>query len=273
MTHDLKDQLGGRMQPLRDWYPLSSYSAFTSVMDMLQGADAPWGWSSCNCHPNCGIFTLIVVNKHTNQMRSLFEFFNYERFMQDIATITDTARGKKLTMAQLAMAIMRNYDAAKAPDGFPISQIVNLFKPSSTTSNSDRNDRMQVEKADDDVWRVLCVEGMWFQDLFNYDFRRTAMCVIPYGTQEGEISFCVYNTGVGCRQIIENMHKTANLKEWYEQNDRHAVYAAGHNVPNISKKHSLSLPIINAIIDQDKPDKPELASPYLVEDRTEIATL
>ena len=58
MTHDLKDQLGGRLQPLRDWFPLSSYSAFTSVMDMLQGADAPWGWSSCNCHPNCGIFTL-----------------------------------------------------------------------------------------------------------------------------------------------------------------------------------------------------------------------
>ena len=55
----LKDQLGGRLQPLRDWFPLSSYSAFTSVMDMLQGADAPWGWSSCNCHPNCGIFTLV----------------------------------------------------------------------------------------------------------------------------------------------------------------------------------------------------------------------
>jgi len=42
MTHDLKDQLRGQLQPLRDWYPLSSYSAFTSVMDMLQGADAPW---------------------------------------------------------------------------------------------------------------------------------------------------------------------------------------------------------------------------------------
>jgi uncharacterized radical SAM superfamily Fe-S cluster-containing enzyme len=41
---------------------------------------------------------------------------------------------------------------------------------------------------------------MWFQDLFNYDFRRTEMCVIPYGTQEGEISFCAYNTGVGWRQ-------------------------------------------------------------------------
>ncbi|MBP9665403.1 MAG: radical SAM protein, partial [Pyrinomonadaceae bacterium] len=143
MTHDLKKQLDGTLEPLRDWFPLSSYSAFTSVMDMLQGADAPWGWSSCNCHPNCGIFTLMVVNKKTGRTKSLFEFFNYEQFMMDVAKITDTARGKKLTMAQLAMAIMRNYDASRAPEGFPISQIVNLFKPSSTTSNSDRNDRMQ----------------------------------------------------------------------------------------------------------------------------------
>src|SRR3989449_10586313 len=143
MTHDLKDQLGGRLQPLRDWYPLSSYSAFTSVMDMLQGADAPWGWSSCNCHPNCGIFTLAGGNKKTRGFRSRVGFFHYEQFMKDVATITDTARGKKLTMAQLAMAIMRNYDASRAPEGFPIGQIVNLFKPSSTKADSDRNDRMQ----------------------------------------------------------------------------------------------------------------------------------
>src|SRR6476469_8357485 len=188
MTHDLKDQLDGRLQPLRDWFPLSSYSAFTSVMDMLQGADAPWGWSSCNCHAYCGIFTLMVVNKKTGSKRSLFDLFNYEQFMKDVAKITDTARGKKLTMTQLGMAIMRNFDPARAPEGFPISQILNLFKPSSTNSSSDRNDRMKAKVADDpnDIWRVLCVEGMWFQDLFNYDFRRTEMCVIPYGTQEGE---------------------------------------------------------------------------------------
>jgi hypothetical protein len=271
MTHDLKDQLGGRLQPLRDWFPLSSYSAFTSVMDMLQGADAPWGWSSCNCHPNCGIFTLAVVNRETGDFRSLFEFFNYEQFMKDVAVITDTARGKKLSYAQLGMAIMRNFDASKAPEGFPISQIVNLFKPSSTNSNSDRNDRMTSAGQDNlaDKWRVLCIEGMWFQDLFNYDFRRTEMCVIPYGTQEGEISFCAYNTGVGWRQIIEEMHKTANLADWYKENERHPVYAAGHDVPNIPKKHSLSLPIVNAIIAQDDNGQPEPVSPYLIEDHEE----
>ena len=52
---------------------------------------------------------------------------------------------------------------------------------------------------------------MWFQDLFNYDFRRTEMCIIPYGTQEGEISFCAYNTGIGWRNIIENMHQNATV--------------------------------------------------------------
>lgn len=265
MTHDLKRQLDGVLEPMRDWFPLSSYSAFTSVMDMLQGADAPWGWSSCNCHPNCGIFTLMVVNKRTNEMRSLFEFFNYEQFMKDVTKITDSARGKKLTMAQLAMAIMRNYDASRAPDGFPISQIINLFKPSSTTSNSDRNDRMKVEKADDDIWRVLCVEGMWFQDLFTYDFRRTEMCVIPYGTQEGEISFCAYNTGVGWRQIIEEMHKTASLSEWYKEHGRHAVYAKGKSVPGIEKARSLSLPVVARVLEEDI-EKPPV-TPYLVDDK------
>jgi len=65
------------------------------------------------------------------------------------------------------------------------------------------------------------------------------------------------------------MHKTANLAEWYEQNERHAVYAAGHNVPGISRKHSLSLPIIQAVLEEDADEKPIVVSPYLIEDREE----
>ena len=55
----------------------------------------------------------------------------------------------------------------------------------------------------------MFVAGMWFQDLWTYDFRRTEMCIIPYATQMGEISFCAYNTGVGWRQIVEKMHQNA----------------------------------------------------------------
>jgi 7,8-dihydro-6-hydroxymethylpterin dimethyltransferase len=90
-----------------------------------------------------------------------------------------------------------------------------------------------------DPWNFLFIAGMWFQDLFNYDFRRTEMCIIPYGTQQGEISFCAYNTGIGWRNIIENMHKNATVAEWYRNHGKHEIYAKGKNVALASYEHSL----------------------------------
>src|SRR3569832_497688 len=82
---------------------------------------------------------------------------------------------------------------------------------------------------------------MWFQDLFNYDFRRTERCIIPYATQMGEISFCAYNTGIGWRNIIEKMHMTATLTKWYEEHGRHEIFAGNKNVPLTSTDTSLVL--------------------------------
>ena len=98
-----------------------------------------------------------------------------------------------------------------------------------------------IEKRRQDRWNFLFVAGMWFQDLFNYDFRRTEMCIIPYATQEGEISFCAYNTGIGWRNIIEKMHMTATLTKWYEEHGRHEIFAGGKAVPLATKQHSLVL--------------------------------
>ena len=244
MVEDLRLQLKGNLDPMRDWFPLSTYSAFTSVMDILQGPEAPWGWSACNCHPDCGVFSLLVVNRRIHEWIPLFKLFDYEQFIRDVAVITDTARGKKLIEAQLIMAILKNYRAKNAPHGFPISQIVNLFRPSSEKADSDRNDRMQT-RSENDEWRVLCVEGMWFQDLWTYDFRRTEMCVIPNGTEEGEISFCAYNTGLGWRQIVESRHKAATLAEWHKSRGRHEVFANGKEVELHNTTHELILPILD----------------------------
>jgi hypothetical protein len=87
-----------------------------------------------------------------------------------------------------------------------------------------------MKRRTNDRWNFLFIAGMWFQDLFNYDFRRTEQCIIPYATQEGEISFCAYNTGVGWRNIIEKMHMTATLTKWYEEHGRHEIFAGGKKV-------------------------------------------
>jgi uncharacterized radical SAM superfamily Fe-S cluster-containing enzyme len=243
MVEDLKMQLGGNLEPMRDWYPLSTYSAFTSIMDILQGPNASWGWSACNCHPDCGVFTLLVINRRTREWIPLFKFFDYERFMRDVTIINDSGRGKIFTETQLALAVLRNFKADQAPPGFPLSQVMSLFRPNSERADSDRNDRMKTQTKSDE-WRVLCVEGMWFQDLWTYDFRRTEMCVIPYGTQEGEISFCAYNTGIGWRQIVESRHRTASLSDWHKTMGRHEIYAQGREVELNTTQHGLILPVL-----------------------------
>jgi hypothetical protein len=98
---------------------------------------------------------------------------------------------------------------------------------------------------------VLFVAGMWFQDLFNYDFRRTEMCIIPYGTQLGEISFCAYNTGVGWRNIVEQMLANATVAQWYKEHGRHPVYA---------KNRPLDLPGYKNPLTTHLPDVPDYVS-------------
>ena len=114
-----------------------------------------------------------------------------------------------------------------------------------------------IQKRRGDRWNFLFVAGMWFQDLFNYDFRRTEQCIIPYATQEGEISFCAYNTGVGWRNIIEKMHMTATLTKWYEDKGRHEIFAGNKKVPLTSTDHRLVLvdEHVNAERQHDLDDK------------------
>ena len=100
-------------------------------------------------------------------------------------------------------------------------------------------------------WEFMWIASMWFQDLWTYDFRRTEMCVIPYGTQEGEISFCAYNTGVGWRQIVENMHMVATTKEWFEEKGRHEIYA-GDRPMNFNGKTRRGLRVVS--VDEGTPD-------------------
>ena len=142
---------------------------------------------------------------------------------------------------------MRNYDPFKAPTHFRIVDLMKKFDKTFGATGKDygkvTGDRTMsdIEKRRADRWNFLFIAGMWFQDLFNYDFRRTEMCIIPYATQQGEISFCAYNTGIGWRNIIEKMHMTATLTKWYEEHGRHEIFAGGKEVQLASKDHSLVL--------------------------------
>jgi uncharacterized radical SAM superfamily Fe-S cluster-containing enzyme len=224
LAEDVKRQTGVT-EPLRDWFPLSASSVISDVTDLLQGPGADWGTLKCGCHPNCGIGTAFMVSKKTKEWAPVSSFINVERFFDDAKAIADSARGPFLTKLQTAVSLLRNYSPTRVPRGFSLRDLVHKFDKQSGGQLGGRLSEAEKVDRKADEWLMLFVAGMWFQDLWTYDFRRTELCIIPYATQMGEISFCAYNTGVGWRQIVEKMHQNATVAEWYKEHGKHPVYA------------------------------------------------
>jgi uncharacterized radical SAM superfamily Fe-S cluster-containing enzyme len=246
LAHDVKNQTG-LGEPVRDWFPISFMSTFSDFADLVHGPNADWGQLSCGCHPNCGIGMAVMCDKETKEYRPVTAFLNADQLARDVAKINDGARSKKMSVFGVSLALLRNYNPYEAPTHFRLSDLIAKFdkcfgmtgkKYGKVTGDRTMDD---IEMRRRDRWNFLFIAGMWFQDLFNYDFRRTEQCIIPYATQEGEISFCAYNTGVGWRNIIEKMHMTATLTKWYEEKGRHEIIAGGKNVNLPSTEHNLVL--------------------------------
>jgi len=244
LAHDVKNQLG-LGEPARDWFPLSFVSTFCDWSDLVHGPQADWGQVGCGCHPNCGVGMAVMVDKETREAVPVTAFLNGDQLARDVMKINDAARGKWLSILGMALALMKNYDPFKAPRHFKLWDLLVKFDKSFGATGRSYGDvsgnrtREDIERRRRDRWNFLFIAGMWFQDLFNYDFRRTERCIIPYATQEGEISFCAYNTGIGWRKIVEKMHMTATLSKWYEKHGRHEIFAGGKSVPLSSTEHSL----------------------------------
>jgi hypothetical protein len=232
---------------VRDWFPISFMSTFTDWADLVHGPDREWGQLTCGCHPNCGIGMAVMIDKETKESVPVTAFLKADQLAKDIAEVNDAARGKWGSIIGMTLALLRNYDPFQAPTHFKIKDLLVKFDKTFGATGRDYGKvdpgrkLTDVEKRRADRWNFLFIAGMWFQDLFNYDFRRTEMCIIPYATQQGEISFCAYNTGIGWRNIIEKMHMTATLTKWYEEHGRHEIFAGNKSVPLSTTAHSLKL--------------------------------
>jgi uncharacterized radical SAM superfamily Fe-S cluster-containing enzyme len=246
LAHDVKNQTGIG-EPTRDWFPISFMGTFTDWADLVHGPQAEWGNLTCGCHPNCGVGMAVMIDKETREAVPVTAFLKAEQLAKDLSRVNDAARGRFLSVVGMALALMKNYDPFNAPAHFKLTDLLKKFdKTFGATGReygkvgADRT-KQDIDLRRADRWNFLFIAGMWFQDLFNYDFRRTERCIIPYATQEGEISFCAYNTGIGWRNIIEKMHMTATLSKWYDEHGRHEIFAGGKAVKLNQTEHSLVL--------------------------------
>jgi uncharacterized radical SAM superfamily Fe-S cluster-containing enzyme len=250
LARDVSAQVG-KVEPTRDWFPISYVSTFAGFSDLVHGPESQWGALSCGCHPNCGVGTALMINKDTKEWAPVPRFLDAPQLVRDVTAITDAARGKGFSNFMMALALLKNYKPFQGPPSLTLKDLFKKFdKTWALTKGSekkygrtspDRTYEDAMKRRANDPWNFLFIAGMWFQDLFNYDFRRTEMCIIPYATQQGEISFCAYNTGIGWRKIIENMYKNATVAQWYKTHGKHEIYAKGKRVDLDHYEHSLKI--------------------------------
>jgi len=242
LAYDLQDQTSIDWQPMRDWFPVSSYGIFAHLCDVLH-PEAKIGSLFTDIHPNHGVFSPLLVDVETKQAIPVTMFFNLERFLQDIIEIADSGTGPTALKALLALSILRNFNQKKAPSGLGVGKLPSLLRDCfyRVAGSGDRWSEEAYSYAG--RWKIMFCGAMWFQDSFNYDFSTISNATTPVSTQLGEINFCVYNGG-RWRKVVEHLNRTATLTEWHKTHPRHEIYTKGKNVDLGQPRQATGAPLV-----------------------------
>jgi len=121
-----------------------------------------------------------------------------------------------------------NYDRSSA-DAFQDDDLLKKFDKNFNATGKNYG-KVGPDRTIDDVMKrrqtggTSFYPGMWFQDLFNYDFRRTEQCIILMPRRKRD-QLLPYNTGVLAQHHREDAHDST-LTKWYEEHGRHEIFAA-----------------------------------------------
>ena len=169
LAHDVKNQTGIG-EPIRDWFPISFMGTFTDWADLVHGPTSEWGNLTCGCHPNCGIGMAVMIDKETKEAVPVTAFLHADQLAKDLQRVNDAARGRKLSVLGMALALAKNYDPFKSPTHFKMSDLMKKFdKTFGATKKAESGgygkvsgDRTEADIAmrRGDRWNFLFIAGM-----------------------------------------------------------------------------------------------------------------
>lgn len=237
LAHDLQSQTQTNWEPLRDWWPMASYSVFSTLSDLLQ-PNRDRGSVFVNSHPDSAVFSAMIVNRKSGEWYPLGSFFNFDQFLRDVEEIIGFARGPAISKVQCILAVLRNLDASQMPIGLRPTDLYGLFQQCMLRTASDGVADWSANLYDERPWGIVFVGGMWFQDLFSYDLQNIQMSTAvvadagldPTSYAGAEVAFSFKNAG-GWRQIVEAARSAPSLSQWHKQHGRHPIYANQQFIP------------------------------------------
>jgi uncharacterized radical SAM superfamily Fe-S cluster-containing enzyme len=200
----------GKIDPQRDFYPLSVVAPLSRLMAAIAGDPKV----AATSHPTCSSGAYFVVDKHRNAV-PITRFFDVEALfleMEALASKIETARFPSILRLRAPYLFAKHFRPKEAPEGLNVKTFMHALK-GLTDKKTGRG------KAGEKTYRTLMAAGMHFQDRYNFDVERVKRCVIHYSTLEGMFPFCAYNCGPVHRERVEKKH-TLSLQQWRERSGR-----------------------------------------------------
>jgi uncharacterized radical SAM superfamily Fe-S cluster-containing enzyme len=148
LSHLAKDvsQQVGKIEPSRDWFPISAVSTFGDFADLIHGPQAQWGSLSCGCHPNCGVGTALMINRETKEWAPVPRFVNIPGLVADPRKINDAARNRYMSLFTMALAVLKNYNPLAAPPSLKLKDICREFDMALGISGASRARKLYGER-------------------------------------------------------------------------------------------------------------------------------
>jgi 7,8-dihydro-6-hydroxymethylpterin dimethyltransferase len=207
---DLANDLAaaGRLEPMRDFYPLSMVAPLSRLMAAITGDPK----ITATSHPACSSGAYFVVDRHGDAV-PITKFIDIEGIFQDLDRLADRiqrSRFKALHTLRVPFVFMRHFRKEAAPQGLTVRTLLHALR-----GMTDK--RVGRGRAGQRTYRTLLAAGMHFQDRYNFDVERVKRCVIHYSTPEGMFPFCTYNCGPVHRTEVEKKHAVP-LDVWRRRN-------------------------------------------------------
>jgi hypothetical protein len=169
----------------------------------------------CGCHPNCGIGATMMISKHTKEWAPVTQFLDADRLLDDVKRIVDAGRKPAMTKVLAALSLLRNYKPFRAPKGLTLSALVKKFdKQSGERWVVSARPPMATRRATSGCCCSSPACGSRISGRTTSAAPRCASFLTPRRRRD---LFCAYNTGVGWRPVVEQMHHNASVAEWYKR--------------------------------------------------------
>jgi hypothetical protein len=195
IVHDISRQTG-LTDPLKDWFSLNSGTPFVSLAEALTGNSV----INYSCHPHCGTFSILFVDKNKNAVpiTRFVDLYNLLKDVNQLAEKTEKRRFKIFSKLSSLNLLRKHFIAKNAPAGLTISkflQTLDGYSDKKFTWSDDYKGH---------TYKTIFLFSMHFMDSYNYDLQRVRRCAIHYTATDGRIyPFCSYNSGYTHRDRVE----------------------------------------------------------------------